>query len=121
MPNPIKGLGNFDASNDYIRGKILTENLRRKTKNKQMNCLNESFEEGKIAGVIKRAGHSIVSGTIRKTRRIKDVPQKNQTITIDSNHLITQYQRTRHCLSAIAAVDYALRETKPTCGLATGF
>ena len=114
--NPFKGLGNFDASDDYIRGRL---HLRRKTRNGRTP--NQSIENGRIGQTFINMGRQHIGvGTIKRNRRTKDAPHQNQMITIDSNHLISQYQRTRNCISAIAAVDYAMRDTKPTCGLVMG-
>ena len=117
MNNPFEGLGNFDASDDYIRGRL---HLRRKTRNGR---INQSIEEGPIGQAFKRVGTQHIGvGTIKRNRRRTiDVPNQHQMITIDSNHFITQYQTTRNCISAIAAVDYAMRDIKPTCGLVNGF
>ena len=46
---------------------------------------------------------------------------QNQPIKINSDNLIPKFQATKNCMSAIAAVDYAIKDTKPTCGLGMRF
>ena len=42
-------------------------------------------------------------------------------IKIESDYLISQFEPTQNCMAAIAAVDYAMKDTKPTCGLVMEF
>ena len=53
--------------------------------------------------------------------RMKKEKSDRKPIRIDQEGFISQSEVTKNCMSAIAAVDYALRETKPSCGLGTGF
>ena len=56
----------------------------------------------------------------RKSRKIhldQNGFDQNQPIKINQSNLIPQFQATKNCISAIAAVDYAIKDTKPTCGL----
>ena len=52
---------------------------------------------------------------------MKKEKSDRKPIRIDQEGFISQSEVTQNCMSAIAAVDYALRDTKPSCGLGTGF
>ena len=112
--NPLKGLGRFDASVDYIRGRLHLPDITRSYK--QKNKLS-AVEGNSIAQALKMATDQAIAVGRRKSRKRMHNSHQNQSIVIDSRHFITQYEPTRNCMSAIAAVDYATRATKPTCGL----
>ena len=54
-------------------------------------------------------------------RQIQYNEADRKPIRIDQEGFISQFEVTQNCMSAIAAVDYVLRDTKPSCGLGTGF
>ena len=51
----------------------------------------------------------------------KTYDPKDWDIKINDDGVITDCRPTQNSLSAIAAVDYAMRETKPSCGLVKEF
>ena len=123
----VKGMGNFDATVDYIRGRLhlpqITDDYKKRT---NFSTDGETSTEQALKSTADQAAQSAVSlATLSRkenkmTRKaMKEIDEINRNpIKINSNHVIQQYQSTRNCMSAIAAVDYAMRDTKPTCGLA---
>ena len=114
----MKGLGRFDASVDYIRGRLHLPDV---TKSYKQRIKLSAAERNSIVQALKMTTDQAIAVGRRKSRKMIDNSDQNQSIVIDSSHFITQYQPTRNCMSAIAAVDYAMRDIKPTCGLVNGF
>ena len=116
-------MGSFDGSVDWIRGRLhlssLTDNYKKQIK----------LEENIIAEALKiTTSQAIPVGlpsrrrtTISRIKKDKSDQTTQKPITIDSDYLISQFEPTQNCMAAIAAVDYAIKDKKPTCGLVMEF
>ena len=121
----VKGMGNFDATVDYMRGRLhLTQITDAYKKRTNLKADGETPIKQALKSTADQAARPAVSfakRTLSRKEKKKDDFDKNKSIIINANHVIQQHQTTRNCMSALAAVDYAMRDTKPTCGLALGF
>ena len=116
-------MGNFDGTTDWIRGRIHLSSLTNSYK-KQIE-----LEENTIAEALKTTTiQAIPVGLPSRRRTTKSRIKKDKTdqttqkpIKIESDYLISQFEPTQNCMAAIAAVDYAIKDTKPTCGLVMEF
>ena len=109
-------MGNYDVTVDYIRGRLHLPEITNAYK-KRTDLSTE--EETPIKQALKSTADQAAQEKKMTRKAMKEIDEINRNpIKINSNHVIQQYQSTRNCMSAIAAVDYAMRDTKPTCGLA---
>ena len=112
-------MGNFDGTTDWIRGRIHLSSLTNSYK-KQIE-----LEENTIAEALKTTTRQAIPvglpsrrrTTISRIKKDKSDQTTQKPITIDSDYLISQFEPTQNCMAAIAAVDYAMKDTKSTCGI----
>ena len=118
-------MGNYDVTVDYIRGRLHLPDITdayKKRSNLSTDGETPTVQALKsTADQATRPAVSLARRTLSRKEKKKDDFDKNKSIIINANHVIQQHQTTRNCMSALAAVDYAMRDTKPTCGLALGF
>ena len=103
-------MGDFAGSVDWIRGRI------------HLSCLSDNYkkqieleEENTIAEALKTTTNQVIPIGLISRRKKSTRRKRLPPITIDSDYLINQFEPTQNCMAAIAAVDYAMKDTKPTC------
>ena len=111
-------MGDFGGSVDWIRGRIhlssLTDNYKKQIKLEKENTIAEALKTT-TRQAIPVGLPSRRRTTISRIKKDKSDQTTQKPITIDSDYLISQFEPTQNCMAAIAAVDYAMKDTKPTC------
>ena len=114
--NTFKELENFETSEDWIRGRIHLCDITKKYKSK----LDLSFDEAESIDFDEKptTDHRTDNKSKTKMKKTKAFDQRDhRSIIIGAESLITRCGFDQNYISAIAAVDYAMRDTKPTCAL----
>ena len=112
LQNTLTVLGkNFDPSGCYLKGRIHLKNI------------TESYRKYQNLSLGKNANGD-ESNTITDPsaeKEFKKYDPNDGYIRINGDGLIFRCYPDQNNMSAIAAVDYAMRETKPSCGLVKEF
>ena len=99
------------SSGNYLRGRIHLTDITENYKKYQ----NLSLEENT------NGDESDTTNDPSAEKEFKTYDRKNNRIRITGDGSIPLLYPTQNYISAIAAVDYAMRETKPSCGLVKEF
>ena len=138
--NTFKEIENFETSKDWIRGRIHLCDVAKKYKSKFDLSFDEEesldYDEKPTPGAPnvqhlnspKKCCTRCIMDPITdnksktKMKKTKAFDQRDRrSIIIGAESMITRCGFDQNHISAIAAVDYAMRETKPTCALVLEF
>ena len=112
LQNTITVLGkNFLSSGIYLRGRIHLTDITENYKKYQNLSLDENTN----------GDESNTTNDPSSVKEFKTYDPNDYQISISGDGSITWCYRYQNYWSAIAAVDYAMRETKPSCGLVKEF
>jgi len=114
--NTFKEIENFETCKDWIRGRIHLCDVAKKYKSK----FDLSFDEEESLDFDEKPIIDPITDNKFKTKmkKTKAFDQRDhRSIIIGAESLITRCGFDQNYISAIAAVDYAMRDTKPTCAL----